>query len=115
MRDLFTYKGQAVDVKRVGRELDVRYVLEGSVRKAAGRVRITAQLIDALSGTHLWADRFDGSLEDVFDLQDKVAINVAGVIEPALQAAETARSGTRPTNDCADAPGWPESGGRKLV
>jgi adenylate cyclase len=95
----FTYKGQAVDVKQVGRELGVRYVLEGSVRKAGGRVRITAQLIDALSGTHLWADRFDGSLEDVFDLQDKVAISVAGVIEPALQAAETARSVGRPTND----------------
>jgi len=77
----------------------VRYVLEGSVRKAAGRVRITGQLIDALNGTHLWADRFDGSLEDVFDLQDKVASSVAGVIEPALQAAETARSAGRPTAD----------------
>jgi TolB-like protein/class 3 adenylate cyclase len=95
----FTYKGQAVDVKRVGRELGVRYVLEGSVRKAGGRVRITAQLIDAVTGTHLWADRFDGSLEDVFDLQDKVASSVAGVIEPALQSAETARSVDRPTND----------------
>jgi len=95
----FTYKGQAVDVKQVGRELGVRYVLEGSVRKAGGRVCITAQLIDALTGTHLWADRFDGSLEDVFDLQDKVASNVAGVIEPALQAAETARSANRPTAD----------------
>jgi len=72
----------------------VRYVLEGSVRKSAGRVRITAQLIDATTGTHLWADRFDGSLEDVFELQDQVATNVAGVIEPALQAAETARSVT---------------------
>jgi TolB-like protein len=69
----FTYKDQAIDVKQVGRELGVRYVLEGAVRKASGRVRITAQLIDALSGTHLWADHFDGSLEDVFDLQDKVA------------------------------------------
>jgi TolB-like protein/class 3 adenylate cyclase len=95
----FTYKGQAVDVKQVGRELGVRYVLEGSVRKAGGRVRITAQLIDALSATHLWADRFDGSLEDVFDLQDKVASSVAGVIEPALQAAETARSAVLPTYD----------------
>jgi adenylate cyclase len=95
----FTYKGQAVDVKQVGRELGVRYVLEGSVRKAGQRVRITGQLIDALSGAHLWADRFDGSLEDVFDLQDKVASSVAGVIEPALQAAETARSTGRPTND----------------
>jgi TolB-like protein/class 3 adenylate cyclase len=95
----FTYKGQAVDVKQVGRELGVRYVLEGSVRKAGSRVRITAQLIDAQTGTHLWADRFDGALEDVFDLQDKVASSVAGVIEPALQAAETARSADRPTND----------------
>jgi adenylate cyclase len=95
----FTYKGQAVDVKQVGRELGVRYVLEGSVRKAGNRVRITGQLIDAETGTHLWADRFDGSLEDVFDLQDKVASSVAGVIEPALQAAETARSASRPTSD----------------
>jgi TolB-like protein len=95
----FTYKGQAVDVKQVGRELGVRYVLEGSVRKASGRVRITAQLIDSLSGTHLWADRFDGSLEDVFELQDQVALRVAGIIEPALQAAEMRRSAARPTTD----------------
>src|SRR3984893_12222641 len=95
----FTYKGQSPDVKRVGRELGVRYVLEGSVRKAGGRVRITAQLIDALSGTHLWADRFDGTLEDIFELQDKVALSVAGVIEPTVQAAEIRRSGDRPTND----------------
>jgi TolB-like protein len=95
----FTYKGRPVDVKQVGRELGVRYVLEGSVRKAGGRVRITGQLIDAVTGTHLWADRFDGSLEDVFELQDKVASSVAGVIEPALQAAETARSAGRPTDD----------------
>jgi TolB-like protein len=95
----FTYKGQAVDVKQVGRELGVRYVLEGSVRKAAGRVRITDQLIDALTGAHLWADRFDGSLDDVFDLQDKVAISVAGVIEPTLQAAEMRRSAARLTTD----------------
>jgi tetratricopeptide (TPR) repeat protein len=79
--------------------LGVRYVLEGSVRKAGQRVRITGQLIDAATGTHLWADRFDGSLEDVFDLQDKVASSVAGVVEPALQAAETARSANRPTNN----------------
>jgi adenylate cyclase len=95
----FTYKGQAIDVKQVGRELGVRYVLEGSVRRAGGRVRITAQLIDAASGAHLWADRFDGSLEDVFDLQDKIAVSVAGVIEPALQAAEIRRSAERPTSD----------------
>jgi TolB-like protein/class 3 adenylate cyclase/Flp pilus assembly protein TadD len=95
----FTYKGQAVDVKQVGRQLGVRYVLEGSVRKGGSRVRITAQLIDAQTGAHLWADRFDGSLEDVFDLQDRVAISVAGLIEPALQAAEMRRSVARPTTD----------------
>jgi len=95
----FTYKGQAVDVKRVGRELGVHYVLEGSVRKAGGRVRITGQLIDTVTGAHLWADRFDGSLEDVFDLQDKVAVSVAGIIEPTLQAAEGRRSAGRPTHD----------------
>jgi adenylate cyclase len=88
----FTYKGQPVDVKRVGRELGVLYVLEGSVRKAGQRVRITAQLIDATNGTHLWADRFDGSLEDVFDVQDRVASSVVGIIEPALQAAEIERA-----------------------
>jgi adenylate cyclase len=95
----FTYKGQAVDVKQVGRELGVRYVLEGSVRKGGGRVRITAQLIDAETGTHLWADRFDGLLEDVFELQDKIAVSVAGVIEPELQAAEMRRAAARPTTD----------------
>jgi TolB-like protein len=95
----FTYKGQPIDVKQVGRELGVGYVLEGSVRKGGKRVRITAQLINATSATHLWADRFDGSLEDVFDLQDKVASSVAGVIEPAVQAAEIARSADRPTTD----------------
>jgi adenylate cyclase len=92
----FTYKGQSPDVRQVGRELGVRYVLEGSVRKGSGRVRITAQLIEAETGAHLWADRFDGSLEDVFDLQDQVATSVAGVIEPALQVAETRRSIARP-------------------
>jgi len=95
----FTYKGQHVDVKRVGRELGVRYVLEGSVRRSGARVRIAAQLIDAGTGAHLWADRFGGPLEDVFDLQDKVASSVAGIIEPALQEAETARSKGRPTKD----------------
>jgi TolB-like protein/class 3 adenylate cyclase len=95
----FTYKGRSVDVKEVGREFGVRYVLEGSVRKAGRQVRITGQLIDALTGTHLWADRFDGSLEDVFELQDQVAVSVAGVIEPALQAAEMRRSAARPTPD----------------
>ena len=95
----FTYKGQAVDVKQVGRELGVCYVLEGSVRKTQNRLRISAQLIDAGSGAHLWADRFEGSLEDVFQLQDNVALSVAGVIEPALQAAETACAATRPATD----------------
>jgi TolB-like protein/class 3 adenylate cyclase/Flp pilus assembly protein TadD len=95
----FTYKGQAVDVKQVGRELGVRYLLEGSVRKTAGRVRITAQLIEAATGTHLWANRFDGSLEDVFELQDQIAISVAGVIEPAIEEAESRRSTERPTRD----------------
>jgi adenylate cyclase len=95
----FSYKGQSPDIRQVGRELGVRYVLEGSVRKGGGRVRITAQLIEAGSGAHLWADRFDGSLEDVFELQDQVAASVAGVIEPTLQAAETARSASRPTTD----------------
>jgi adenylate cyclase len=95
----FTYKGQTVDVKRVGCELGVRYVLQGSVRKGGNRVRITGQLIDALTGMHLWADHFDGSLEDVFDLQDTVATSVAGVIEPTLQVAEAARSAQRPATD----------------
>lgn len=93
----FTYKGQAIDVKRVGRELGVRYVLEGSVRKSSGRVRITAQLIEAETGVHLWADRFDGSLEDVFTFQDQVATNVAGAIEPTLQSSEIRRATRRPT------------------
>jgi TolB-like protein len=95
----FIYKGRAVDVRAAGRELGVRYVLEGSVRKAGQRVRISAQLIEATTGAHLWADAFDGSLEDVFELQYKVAIRVAGVIEPALQVAETARLTTSPTDD----------------
>ncbi len=95
----FAYKGRAADVKQIGRELGVRDVLEGSVRKAGQQVRITGQLIDALTGTHLWAGRFDGSLEDVFELRDRVAVSVAGVIEPALQAAEMRRSATRPATD----------------
>jgi TolB-like protein/DNA-binding response OmpR family regulator/Flp pilus assembly protein TadD len=89
----------AVDVKQVGRQLGVRYVLEGSVRKIGAHVRVATQLIDATTGEHLWADRFDGSLENVFELQDNVAASVAGVIEPALQAAEAARSICRPTSD----------------
>ena len=94
-----SYKGKVTDVKQIGRELGVHYVLEGSIRKAGNRVRITAQLIDAQNGVHLWADRFDSSLADVFELQDQVAFSVAGVIEPTLQAAEIRRSGERPTRD----------------
>ena len=95
----FTYKGRAVDVKQVGRELGVLYVLEGSVRRAGNRIRISAQLLDATTGVHLWADRFDGTLEDIFELQDNVASSVAGVIEPRLEAAEYHRSTQRATND----------------
>jgi TolB-like protein/tetratricopeptide (TPR) repeat protein len=95
----FTYKNQVVDIRRVGRDLGVRYVLEGSVRKGGDRIRITAQLIEAETGTHLWADRFDGQMADVFALQDDVATSVAGVIEPRLQAAEVTRSGRPPTTD----------------
>ena len=95
----FIYKGQKVNVKRVGRELGVRYVLEGSVRKSGNRVRIAVQLIDADTGAHLWADGFDGSSADVFELQDRVASSVAGAIEPTLEAAEIRRSDARPTTD----------------
>jgi TolB-like protein len=93
----FTYKGRAVDVKQVGRELGVRYVLEGSVRKAANRVRITGQLIDATTGTHLWADRFEGKLDDLFALQDQVATSVVGAIGPQLERAEIERAMRKPT------------------
>jgi TolB-like protein/class 3 adenylate cyclase len=95
----FTYKGSVIDVKQVAVDLGVRYVLEGSVRKSGNRVRIAGQLIDTATGAHLWVDRFDGSLEDVFDLQDKVASSVAGAIEPTLQAAEAARSRGRPPDN----------------
>jgi adenylate cyclase len=88
----FAYKGRAIDAKQIGRELGVRYLLEGSVRKGSNRIRITAQLIDATNGAHLWADRFDGSLDEVFELQDEVAISVAGVIEPTLRQAEIDRA-----------------------
>jgi len=93
----FTYKGRAVDVKQIGRELGVRYVLEGSVRKAGNRVRISGQLIDASTGAHLWADRFDGALDDVFDLQDQVTENVVGAIAPRLEQAEIERAKRKPT------------------
>ena len=94
----FTYKGKAVDIKQVGRELGVRYVLEGSVRKAAGRIRITGQLIDAATGAHLWANRFDGSLEDIFELQDQVTASVVGAVAPKLEEAEIERAHRKPTD-----------------
>jgi len=94
----FTYKGRAVDVKQVGRELGVRYVLEGSVRKSAKRVRIAGQLIDARTGTHLWADRFDGGFEDIFDLQDQVTASVVGAMAPKLEQAEIDRAKHKPTD-----------------
>ena len=84
-------------MKQVGRELGVRYVLEGSVRKAANRVRIAGQLIDASTGVHLWADRFDGGLEDVFELQDHVTSSVVGAIAPKLEQAEIERAKRKPT------------------
>ena len=93
----FTYKGKAVDIKQVGRELGVRYVLEGSVRKAGDRVRITGQLIDTLTGGHLWADRFDGEMVDIFDLQDRVTQSVVGAIAPKLEQAEIDRAKRKPT------------------
>jgi TolB-like protein len=93
----FTYKGKAVDVKQVARELGVRYVLEGSVRKSSQRVRITGQLIDAITGNHIWADRFDGALDDIFDLQDRVASSVVGAIEPRLRLSEIERAARKPT------------------
>jgi hypothetical protein len=93
----FTYKGRAVDVKQVGRELGVRYVLEGSVRRAGNRVRIAGQLIDASTAVHLWADRFEGALDDIFDLQDRVAASVVGAIAPKLDWAEIERAKHKPT------------------
>ena len=95
----FTYKGRAVDVRQVGRELGVRYVLEGSVRKAGNRVRITGQLVEAANGNHLWADRFDGSLENVFELQDQVTASVIAAIEPNLRAAEIERARRKPVEN----------------
>jgi TolB-like protein len=93
----FTYKGRAVDVKQIGRELGVRYILQGSVRKAGNRVRITGQLIDASTGAHLWANRFDGTIDDIFDLQDQVTARVVGAIAPKLEQAEIERAKHKPT------------------
>jgi TolB-like protein/Tfp pilus assembly protein PilF len=95
----FTYKGRAVDVKQIGRELGVRYVLEGSVRKAAHRMRIKAELVDAATGVHLWADRFEGRLEDIFDLQDQVTASVVGALGPKLEQAEIERAKRKPTEN----------------
>src|SRR5262245_13145926 len=95
----FTYRGRAVDVKQVSRDLGVRYVLEGSVRKASNRVRITGQLIDATTGAHLWADRFEGTLEDVFDLQDQVTVSVVSAIAPKLEQVEIERAKRKPTEN----------------
>jgi len=91
------YKGKPTDVKQVGRELGVRYVLEGTFRKAAGRVRITGQLIEASTGHHVWGDRFDGRLEDLFALQDEVTSSVVGALAPRLQEAEIERVQRKPT------------------
>ena len=91
----FTYKGKAVNVKQVGRELGVRYVLEGSVRKAAGKVRITGQLVDAISGAHIWADRFERDLTDVFALQDEVTVAVVSAIQPKIIQTEIAMAARR--------------------
>jgi len=92
----FTYKGRSVDVRQVGRELGVRYALEGSVRKGASRVRITGQLIDVSTGMHLWAERFDGDLEDIFELQDQVSATVVGAITPKPEQAEIDRAKRKP-------------------
>src|SRR6202163_4794133 len=94
----FTFKGKPVDIKQVARDLGVRYVLEGSVRKSGNRIRITGQLIDAASGAHLWADRYDGTLEDVFELQDQVASSVVGAITPSVTQAEMERAKRKSTS-----------------
>ena len=93
----FTYKGKRRRREAGGRELGVRYVLEGSVRKAGNRVRITGQLIDAATGAHIWADRFDGALDDIFELQDQIASSVVGAIEPRLRFSEIERAARKPT------------------
>jgi adenylate cyclase len=93
----FAYKGKHVDIRQVGRELGVRYVLEGSIRKSGNRVRITGQLIEAANGNHIWADKFEGSLDDVFELQDRITETVVAAIEPSLQGAEIRRSSIKPT------------------
>ena len=93
----FTYKGRAVDMKQVGRELGVRYILEGSLRQAANRVRITGQLVDATTGTNLWSERFEGRIDDIFALQDQLTTDVVGAIAPQLERAEIERAKHKPT------------------
>src|SRR4029077_13826416 len=95
----FAYKGKSPDIRQVGRELGVRYVLEGSVRRAGNRVRITGQLIEAETGAHLWANKFDSPVDDVFELQDRVTIAVAGPIEPSVAQAEIRRASHKPTEN----------------
>ena len=95
----FVYKGKAIDIRQVGRELGVRYVLEGSVRKVGNRVRITGQLIEASSGAHLWADRFNGDLQDIFELQDQVTARVANAIVPKIVESEINRAAHKPTGN----------------
>ena len=94
----FVYKGQAIDIRKVAADLGVRYVLEGSARISGKRIRITGQLIDASEGTHLWADRYDGSLDDAFDLQDRIVASIVGAIAPTLRSAEIARAQQKPTD-----------------
>jgi adenylate cyclase len=88
----FTYRGKAVDVRQVGRELGVRYLVEGGVRKSGSRLRVTAQLVEAETGAHLWADKFDGELKDVFDFQDRITDSVVGIVEPSVRRSEIERS-----------------------
>ncbi len=95
----FTYKGRAVDVRQVGRDLGVRYVLEGSIRKGGARLRITGQLVEAASGAHLWADRFEGALQDIFTLQDEITARIVAALEPSLRQAEIARARRKPPNN----------------
>ena len=95
----FTYKGKSVDVRQVGRELGVRYVLEGSIRKSSDRIRISGQLIEATTGRHVWADRFDADLSDIFSLQDEITARVVGAIAPRLEQAEIDRAEHKPTDN----------------
>jgi adenylate cyclase len=107
----FVYKGKTVDVRQVGRELGVRYVSEGDVRKSGARVRITARLVEAEIGAHLWADKFDGALEDVSDLHDQITDRLVGIVEPSVRKSEIERSRRkRPENPERAALGWNRSG-----